>query len=215
MNDVCSLCNRDRLGPLDAYFCHLYDIYFKEVRDFGTSLNFSYEYERLTRVLLKIAYNSARSAGSPLEPFESVKRYIIGLDQRPGQVAVFVEVVSPSVVENKETGATEKVLPDILYRSGVTKLLSPAGGRVHTRIVAVNSFYFHLVLTLGDTHAQDFDEAVGDLGRLIKGVVLLTPETQEVTLQTSPQHALSSLRPHVEAYAEQYRAFFDRRNQSD
>jgi hypothetical protein len=64
---------------------------------------------------LKIAYNSARSAGSPLEPFESVKRYIIGLDQRPGQVAVFVEVVSPSVVENKETGATEKVLPDIHY----------------------------------------------------------------------------------------------------
>jgi hypothetical protein len=22
VNDVCSLCNRDRLGPLDAYFCH-------------------------------------------------------------------------------------------------------------------------------------------------------------------------------------------------
>lgn len=206
--DVCSECNATRLSPLDAYFCRLYDAYFSEPRDFDSTVVFRFEFDTLVRALLKIAYNSARSAGSHVDYFFGFRSFILGLEGRPTQLAMFLELVSPSLIPD-EAGGHKKLLPT-MYRSAVTSLLTRAGQEVVTRIVAVNSFYFHLVLPRATTSATVFDEAVGDLGVLISGVVRLDPDVDEVVLRSSPQDGLRSIRPQLEAHAKQYREYFGR-----
>lgn len=214
IKDVCRECNGTRLSPLDAYFCQLYDEYFGELHDFDSVVTFRFDHDRLLRSLLKIAFNSARSVGSDIEPFQRHRRYILGMeDMKPG-VALFAELVSPSMVEKAGvSGEQEEVLP-LMYRSAVTGLLTPAGQQVVTRIVAVRSFYFHLVLQPPGVGSDVFHEAADDLGRLIQGVVRIDPGAEQVVLSSSPQDGLRSMAPFLQAHREQYQDFFDRQREA-
>jgi hypothetical protein len=97
-----------------------------------------------------------------------------------------------------------------LYRSAVTKLLTPHGERLRTRIIAVDSFYFHLVLPASSLTTLEFEQAAEELGAYVQGLVALSPTLPEVTLRTSPQDAISSIVPHIQANRDTYRDFFRR-----
>jgi hypothetical protein len=200
------------LSDLDSYFCQLYDEYFAQARDFNTTVTFRYDYTRLARTLLKIAFNSARAAGSEYEYLKRLRSYVLTGEPTPSQLSLFAELVSPTLVkDDSQASGTRVLLPSGFYRSAITKLLTPHGERVRTRIVAVNSFYFHLVLPAFPMMAPEFDEAASELGQYISGVVRLAPELSEVILQTSPQDAISSAVPHLRQHHDTYRDFFERR----
>jgi len=207
VNDVCPICNSGPLSLLDTAFCKLYDDFFHELHDLESTVVFRYDFDSLARSLLRIAFNSARAAGSETAQLVGTRKYVIGAEPRPAQLAVFVELVAPTFLDDG-SGGKKKVFPQ-MYRSAVTKLLTPNGGRIMTRIVAVNSFYFHLVLPREPMTLEDFEEAAGELATLTKGVVRLLPGTSEVTLKTSPQEGLRSFLPHLTAFQGQYAKFFE------
>jgi len=55
VKDVCKTCNSERLSPLNAYFCRLYDEYFRFLHDFDSEVTFRYDFNLLARSLLKIS----------------------------------------------------------------------------------------------------------------------------------------------------------------
>ncbi|MGH7458443.1 MAG: hypothetical protein ACREKN_05065, partial [Longimicrobiaceae bacterium] len=161
------------MTELDAYFCRLHDEYFVDLRDFGSQVIFRYDYDLLARVLLKIAYNSARCAGSSIDALAPLRGYILGVVPRPARLALFAELLSPSRVPRTDDRATEEIVMPLVYRSAVTQLTSPHGSRVHTRFIEVRSFLFHLVVPLQDTTRVEFRSAARELAQLVKGVVKL------------------------------------------
>lgn len=210
--DVCDKCNNAILSELDAYFCRLYDFFFAEARDFESVVLFQYDYHLLTRSLLKIAYNSARAAGSEDSYLRQIRKYILRGEPAPTKLALFAELVSPTlVVDSARPSGTRAVLPSGFYRSAITQLLTPHGSLVRTRIVAVNSFYFHLVFPNGSLTDTQFEEAAAELGSHIAGVVRLTPASADVLVKSSPQDAISSAVPHIQKNRDTYRDFFRRR----
>lgn len=208
VSDVCSYCNNKLLSPLDAYLCKLYDEYFVRLHGFHSSICFQYDFPLLTRMLLKVAYNSARSAGSDPEPLTRYRKVMLGREPIPIQVAVCAELISPTEVRDPAEPAGFRVVMPQLYRSAITKLVTPRGEDIHTRIVAVNSFYFHLVLPLRTMGDDDFEAAVDEFLHHIQGVVHLSPSASEVILMSSPQDGISSMAPHLKAHAEQYEKYF-------
>ena len=210
VRDVCAKCNNHRLSPLDAYLCRLYDTYFEELRDFDSTVAFKYDWDLLARTLLKVAYNSSRAGVSDPVPLARVRKYILGLDPRPKQLAIYLEVVSPSVVTPKGKSKPEKVFP-AMYRSAVTQLLTEGAEHVLTRVVAVNSFYFHLMLPKDNLSNKQFGVVAEALERLIDGTVRLKPGQSSATIRSSPQDGLRSIAPHIRANADQYRQFFAKR----
>jgi hypothetical protein len=128
------------------------------------------------------------------------------------QLAIFVEIVSPSMVPQSD-GSICKVMPN-MYRSALGKFLGPGGDRVLLRIVAVNSYYFHLIVPLKKIPQADFDLTVNQFGEKLTGAVRLSPELREVTIQTSPQDGIRSFIPQMRAYREQYRKFFAKKRSS-
>lgn len=211
VTDVCSRCNNELLSELDSYFCTLYDEFFAELRGFDSTVTFQFAFDLLARSLLKIAYNSARAAGSDHEYLRQVRSYVLAGHPRPRQLAIFLEIVSPSKVKDESSAGRRAVFPQNLYRSAITKLLTPNGDRVRTRIVAINSFYFHVVLPAATMSDLEFEEAANELGEYLQGVVRLSPDVREAVLTTSPQDAISSLVPHIQRHAVTYREFFDRK----
>jgi hypothetical protein len=210
--DVCDKCNNAVLSELDAYFCRLYDDFLAEARDYDSVVSFHYDYHLLTRSLLKIAYNSARGAGSDDSYLRQIRSYILRGAPVPTQLAVFAELVSPTLVADSTFPSGKRlVLPSGFYRSAITQLLTPHGSLVRTRIVAVNSFYFHLVFPNGSLTDTQFEQAAAELGSYIAGVVRLTPTFEKVLLKSSPQDAISSAVPHIQKNRATYRDFFRRR----
>jgi hypothetical protein len=98
VRDVCMECNNVHLAALDKYFCNLYDRLLSEPMGANQTVTLEYDYDLLCRVLLKIAYNTARSAGSDSAPFHRLLSYILCGGNRPVGVALFATLVSPTYI---------------------------------------------------------------------------------------------------------------------
>jgi hypothetical protein len=128
------------------------------------------------------------------------------------QLAIFAELVSPTMVPQSD-GSICKVMPN-MYRSALGKFLDPSGDRILLRIVAVNSYYFHLIVPLKKIPQADFDSTVNQFADKFKGGVRLSPGVAKVTIHTSPQDGIRSIIPQLKAYQEQYGRFFAKKRSS-
>jgi hypothetical protein len=128
------------------------------------------------------------------------------------QLVIFAELTSPTMVPQSD-GSICKVMPN-MYRSILGQFLSPGGDRILLRVVAVNSYYFHLIVPLKDLPQADFDSAVNQFSEKLKGIVRLSPGLGEVTIHTSPQDGIRSMIPQMRKHREQYRKFFAKKRSS-
>lgn len=207
--DVCEQCNNEKLSSLDSYFCKLYDLYFSNPRGLSEKVLFEYEYDLLARVLLKIAYNTARIAGSETSPFIRTTDYILYGNNRPTGISIIGELVSPTFIADPKDPARVKEIRPTMYRSILGQLKTPHGYAVLLRIVVVNSFFFHLLITREPSNQTIFNRAVRELINHVLGTVLLKPECKSVILRTSPQDSLSSMLPLLCREHKKYKEFFD------
>ncbi len=84
IKDVCQDCNNGVLSFLDGYICKLWDVYFCTRVLSGDEVVFHYDYDYLSRWLLKIHYNSARIHNSTDLPLLArLRQYILGQGRRP------------------------------------------------------------------------------------------------------------------------------------
>ena len=96
VRDVCAECNNVHLAELDEYFCALYDSHLSVPLGANEEAVLNYNYDLLCRVLLKIAFNTARSAGSDSAPFQRLLPYVRRGASCPPGVALIAELVSPT-----------------------------------------------------------------------------------------------------------------------
>jgi len=210
VRDVCLSCNNQKLSKLDNYFCSLYDLYFKNTRGSDEVVVFEYEYDLLARALLKIAFNTARSAGSETEPLEQMAGYILEGSPRPRGLAVIGELVSPTYIEDRSRPiSVMKEIRPTLYRSALGLLRAPHSFAVLVRIVAINSFFFHILVSRESENIDSFFDAVREFLGGIRGTVLLSETHNHIVLRTSPQDSISSMLPLISAKKFEYRRFFD------
>jgi hypothetical protein len=193
----------------------MYDQHFRHIAGYESKVSFSYDFDLLARSLLRIAYNSARSAGSRHEHLRALAPFILHGVPRPENLAIFAELVSPVELPTGTDRIIRTITPEGVYRSAVGTLLTPHGDQALTRVVAVNSFYFHVVLPAPGTEPRNFVVAAAELAESIRGVVAVSHSTPAIELRSSPQNGITSLMPHVLGNADAYRAFFERKRPRD
>ena len=208
VKDVCATCNNNKLSVLDTYFCSLYDEYFCLPRDSGSVIEFSYNFDLLLRALLKIAYNTARSSSTEVRPLVRLAKYVLDGGTTPEGVALVAELVSPSYVVDRAHPdlLPEKVLPT-MYRSARGKLLTSHGGDV--RIVAIGSFFFHLLIARDPENLEAFFSALDEFMSELEGTIRLTLGATPSVLRSTRRDSLSSMMPLLTAKRSQYQRFFD------
>jgi hypothetical protein len=145
IRDVCEVCNNEALSELDDYFCYLYDKYFSQEIHESQAITFSYEYGKLFRALLKIAFNSSRTTGRDEENMQKYASTIRSRESVP--VGLFIKLVTiyPSVGRNGP-------LPARATRCGPFEISNRPRDGLTTRLVQINSYRFYLIVAenIGD-----------------------------------------------------------------
>src|SRR5208337_4799728 len=96
VNDVCSVCNHEKLSKLDTYICELYDQYFKTIVHSGDRTDFRFDFDLLLRWLLKTMYNTSRSRGWEFRRDDELLKYILGEMPRPPIFRVLLQLIIPT-----------------------------------------------------------------------------------------------------------------------
>jgi hypothetical protein len=101
--DVCRRCNNQLLGGLDQYASELFREYFNKPLRSPIAIDFSYDYPRLERWLLKCFFNVCRKLpGEELEVFRSNRTYILYGRQRDRLMDILVGVFQASDASTRE-----------------------------------------------------------------------------------------------------------------
>jgi hypothetical protein len=142
ISDVCGTCNNGALSDLDAYGASLYDRYFAHYYKGGEPIEFSVDFQKLAKWLLKLSYNAARVNESDHKRLSLYAPFLLNADMElPDNFSIAVDLVLPELVESHQ----EPFLPESnrICRINFTQ---PIDDWCTVRLVAINSFYFWILI---------------------------------------------------------------------
>ena len=210
--DVCSSCNNKVLARLDNYICKLYDEYFYQFHDRGSEVEFHYDWQRLGNWFLKASYNSARSAGnkSDTDILSQFTSFIRGIDLRQLDVAMWVDLVEPSfIVYQTESGVnTDKKLLPAMTRLAKINIPNANLQRYTIRMVAINSFYFYIVIPIQPYMMPCMSE-LKVICDFFSPMSQLDPDLTYVTVKTTGLAVQDTVIPYLEHNKAEYYRYLD------
>ena len=196
VKDVCARCNNGALSALDTYACKLYDSYFSKTVERNEHVDFRYDHDQLLRWLLKVSYNSSRTTHVDAAFHRPLRKYMLGGAEKPDLVSVTLDIVVPSVVYGI-------VLEPRAIRCAQI-IIGCNRPWVCVRLVAVNSFYFYIVIT-GEKPVPVPDGELLEFRKGIKGT-LLSP-IGELELRDHRSDFFEMHAPHLIERKELYEEF--------
>ena len=105
-------CNNGVLSKLDAYGRTLYDNFFQRPAYRGETTDFACDYALLVRWLLKLCFNSARVHDADTTILQKYAGFILGEMPMPGDVAIYVQLVSPTDLSTGIPTASQRIIGD-------------------------------------------------------------------------------------------------------
>lgn len=209
VKDVCEDCNSIILSELDKYFCELTDNYFQHTIDIDDEVHFEYDYNLLSRALLKIAYNTARTGVSDATALSNASSYILGESKSLNGLIILLELVGPNeIIAIGDRDVIKEVVPPLGYRSALMKLTTPNGHKVLSRLVSVNAFYFHLLIPLHELTVDEIDQIKDEALGTLKGAAHINEEGI-ARVRVCDRIWVNTFIPRIESYRKQYKIYFE------
>jgi hypothetical protein len=176
IKDVCSECNNKNLSPLDDYLSQLYDSFFHKILSPGEAANFEFDYPLLLRALLKISYNSTRASDNEKSKILHAKfANFIVKGGHARKIMLRLQIVTSSRAINL-TDQSEHILAPELMRCGIVNYDGPLAHRFCVRMIAINSFWFYLIIPYKDEAEHKWKDLLNGLANWITptGVLIKT-----------------------------------------
>jgi hypothetical protein len=185
IKDVCAECNNGPLSALDDYARSLHQRYFIKVYQTIKKATFHCDFEKLTKWLLKVSYNSARaSRAADVELLSLYAPYIITPGCSPAFAAISVSLLGQLIVIDRNTGfrqATELTW----CRSGSVSLSAAQSAVMSVRMIIIHSWRFMLV-AMKDTELKAGDS---DLVLSMLHGAIIRPGSPRIKVPTIPLEA--------------------------
>jgi hypothetical protein len=147
IKDVCAQCNNEILSKLDSYLSNVYDECFYAPLSSGDSTSLKYNYDLLLRSLLKISYNSSRASASKeiIKAHKQHRNYILN-GGYIANIMLRLQVVTPAKML-KNGKLSENNLNVTQLRCAHIAYDGHLSNRFFVRLVAINSFWFYIIIT--------------------------------------------------------------------
>lgn len=200
VRDVCRSCNSGLLRSLDDYG----KLFYEQNRCYRTfksqlRINVRYDYEMLLRWLLKISYNAVRAAGGDTNTLSACANFILYSAPLPFQVNLLIEVIRNAPINDDERLS---LLPELRHidslsakRFRVGSVFDLPEGSV-CRFVAINAFYFYIILLPAESPRQR-------MGSVVRGLRLSIPQMFRLSPTGKSREVKVSKRTIREAYMDQ------------
>ncbi len=179
IKDVCADCNNKPLSEIDNYGLLIFDKYFTHYIDENSKIEFEYDYAMLSRWLLKLSFNSARAVKSDYKILEKYADILINLDKPlPFDFSISLDLVLPStdlLIDKKLLPASNRICR--------IKFLNNIDDWCIVRLVAINSYYFWILIQDKPDHEVNMKNAEEVLSR-IRGVYI-NPKDSKIKVEPS------------------------------
>lgn len=213
VRDVCEDCNSGILSKLDTYACQLHDEFFSTIVREKSQVSFQYDYHRLTRWLLKVSYNSARvNNEGDADLLSQARGYVLTGVDAPTHLKVFLQLVIPytlgpavrqsippsdiAQLPRNADGLPE--IPPAYIRISSGKANDGSLETVICRMIALNSYYFYLLLAReSGLPLETWDAATVRIQNQLDGVHVLDSQSNEMQVRASKIHIVASCAPTV------------------
>jgi hypothetical protein len=200
IKDVCAECNNGPLSALDNYVRSLHDCYFSKGYQTIKKATFTYDFEKLTKWLLKVSYNSARASRAPdVELLSLYAPYIITPGCLPAFAAISVSLLGQLIVIDRHTGSIRKT--ELTWcRSGSVSLSASHSAIMSVRMIIINSWRFLLVV-MKDTKLKAGDSDL--VLSMLQGAVIRpnSPRTKVPTIPLDGDGILNHYRDKQHLYS--------------
>lgn len=153
IKDVCKECNNEKLSELDTYICELYDRHFEHIVEPGEIIDFSYDYDLLSRWLLKTAYNASRAQkpGEATDVLQEYTSFMLGEARRPQNLVIYVLMILPHEKQPPSKSQGQK-LPT--FMGAQSSAVNPSNAdRLSQHLLLLRSYVFY-VFTLSDNRLE-------------------------------------------------------------
>lgn len=151
IKDVCAICNNENLSELDNYAIDIITKYNGKINKDSKKIFFKCDYNKLTRWLLKVLYNSARANKRQydISLFKKCIPYILNGEKINNKISVFMSFIDLSI-NNKLNDyyhfhKESKYTVD-LFRIAQFRLKDIYSNECTMRSIIVNSFAFLVVV---------------------------------------------------------------------
>lgn len=163
INDVCQKCNNETLSLLDNYFLDFYQTNIpQESISKDSILNITYNFNKLSRWLLKTLYNSERkhSYGEVPKKLARYRHYILGKDHRIKLFKIYIELIQDVPTEEIDKYNEDK---SIIAPKKLTFLRMGSivfGDQLHTGVKDLikhftsSNFVFHIFILDPGQHSM-------------------------------------------------------------
>lgn len=147
VKDVCELCNSGFLSIVDNYLSDLFDKKLHEIVKAGSDVEFAYNFNDLSRALLKISYNSSRatSDSSARELLRKYSLYIRNGGLSP-QFKIRLQIVTDSKQIRADSGEQIGIFEPNQLRGGTVPYQGSFSHRFLIRLVGINSYWFYIFI---------------------------------------------------------------------
>jgi hypothetical protein len=192
IKDVCTQCNSGELSKLDNYISQLYDSYFAKFVRENELLQFSYDFGKLARWLLKVSYNSSRAVRIDADILRGYSKVILTDGEIPERLMIFLDIVTPTTVQPGNVafkGRTE-IMPNAMRAA---RFYVPDNSKLEqytTRLVSLNSYYFYIVIIPEEVNESEIISKE-EINYFIPGTYL-DPNKTEITVVGSERDALTN-----------------------
>lgn len=161
VKDVCATCNNGYLSVLDSYGLNLILKYNDKISVHTKKIQFKYNYDLLTRWLLKICYNMARANDGhyDISLYKKNVDYIMNRGEAESNIIVFAMFMGTGCLDEKMEEHCDHLKKNRKYdidwfRIGQFRLQEDAIYYCASKFVIVNSFAF-LTVVCDEEHTNE------------------------------------------------------------
>jgi hypothetical protein len=208
ISDVCSECNNGNLSMLDDYFCSMFDKYFKFFVEEKSIRSFTYDYNLLTRSILKILYNSSRTTKRLDNELYRYRNYILNGSEIREDFIIKIDLVTPY----KKSGV---VMYPRSVRCGQFEIDKKTDNFI-LKVLSVNSFYFYIVISRDEVIVDEsIENEYIEISASIPGTILHPYKNEIILSKFSTENAFSIHHDHFNTNEKAYEAFLNRNSDNN
>ncbi len=203
IKDVCANCNNIILSAYDSHAKDVLEgVNIFQKNYLAKEALLQYDYQLLSKWLLKVAYNSSRASDKQVGEFEKFKDYIVCKSDTCPDYFIACGILKPVKLSKEETenyGEAFGIEKPGYINPFFTRISwIPNSPKEYTvKQIVIGALVFHVCIFIGEIERQERKRIKKQYTELCKNMQIISPNKKKLKILQLPISFIDSMSPHM------------------